>query len=55
MQNINKATPVLEAVREEIFDIKRRFAEEFIGTLIFEREEAALDDADALRCDVAIF
>ena len=39
---------------EEVFNVEGWFAEELIGALLFEGEQAALNDANTLRSDVTI-
>ncbi len=52
-ENIDDAAAVGREL-QEIDDVERRLAEEFVGALLFEHEQAALDDADRRRGDVSV-
>ena len=54
VQDINHAATVTFGGKE-VFNIKGWLAKEVSGALLFEREKAALNYANALRGDVAVF
>ena len=53
MQNIHYAAAVA-VLHEEIVNIKSRLAKEFARTLIFKRQQTALNDANTLHGNIAI-